>query len=112
MHAYIDESGNTGFNLFDPDQPYFQNAAMSSHVDFDEVFQGRVQRMADRLGVEYLHGFELGVDGVEKIAGDIAELLEFSQVSFYFAAVNRETSPPSNSLMRFSTQVRTLRHLV
>ena len=89
MHAYIDESGNTGFNLFDPAQPYFQNAAMSSQVDFDEVFQGRVQRMADRLGVEYLHGFELGVDGVEKIEGDIGKLLEFSQAKFYFAAVNK-----------------------
>ena len=89
MHAYIDESGNTGFNLFDPAQPYFQNVAMSSHVDFDEVFQNRVQRMAERLGVAYLHGNELGVDGVEQIAGSIAELVEFSQVRFYFAAVNK-----------------------
>ena len=89
MHAYIDESGNTGFNLFDPAQPFFQNAAMSSHVDFDEVFQSRVHRMANRLGVAYLHGNELGVDGVEQIAGSIAELLKFSQVRFYFAAVNK-----------------------
>ena len=89
LHAYIDESGNTGFNLFDPAQPFFQNVAMSSLVDFDEVFQNRVQRMADRLGVAYLHGNELGVDGVEQIAGDIAELIEFSQVKFYFAAINK-----------------------
>ena len=89
MHAYIDESGNTGFNLFDPAQPFFQNVAMSSYVDFDEVFQNRVQKMAERLGVAYLHGNELGVDGVEQIAGNIAELLEFSQVRFYFAAVNK-----------------------
>ena len=89
LHAYIDESGNTGFNLFDPAQPFFQNAAMSSHVDFDEVFESRVHWMADRLGVAYLHGNELGVEGVEQIAGSIAELIEFSQVRFYFAAVNK-----------------------
>ena len=89
MHAYIDESGNTGFNLFDPAQPFFQNVAMSSLVDFDEVFQNRVKRMADRLAVAYLHGNELGVDGVEQIAEEVAELIEFSQVRFYFAAVNK-----------------------
>ena len=89
MHAYIDESGNTGFNLFDPAQPFFQNVAMSSLVDFDEVFQNRVQKIADRIGVAHLHGNELGVDGVEQIAGDIIELIEFSQVRFYFAAVNK-----------------------
>ena len=89
MHAYIDESGNTGVNLFDPTQLFFQNAAMSSMVDFDEVFHNRVQRMADRLGVACLHGNELGVDGVEQIAGNVAELIEFSQVRFYFAAVNK-----------------------
>ena len=89
MHAYIDESGNTGFNLFDPAQPFFQNASMSSYVDFDEVFQSRVHRIADRLGVAYLHGNELGVDGVEQIAGSIAELLEYARIRFYFAAVNK-----------------------
>lgn len=89
MHAYIDESGNTGFNLFDPAQPFFQNVAMSSLVDFDEVFQNRVQKLADRIGVAHLHGNELGVDGVEQVAADIAELIEFSQVKFYFAAVNK-----------------------
>ena len=61
MHAYIDESGNTGFNLFDPAQPFFQNVAMSSLVDFDEVFHNRLQRMADRLGVTHLHANELGL---------------------------------------------------
>ena len=43
MYAYIDESGNTGFNLVDPAQPYFLNVAMSSPVDFDAVFAERVE---------------------------------------------------------------------
>ena len=63
MYAFIDESGNTGFNLFDPAQPYFFNAAMSSPTDFDDVFRTRVQRIARSAGTEYLHASEMGVDG-------------------------------------------------
>ena len=89
MYAYIDESGNTGFDLFDPAQPYFLNVAMSSPVDFDEVFRERVERIAQRAGVEYLHASEMGVDGVEAIARSLIELVKFSQVRFYFAAVDK-----------------------
>ena len=89
MQAYIDESGNTGFNLFDPAQPYFINVAMSSKVDFDEVFRGRIQEIAAQVCAPCLHGNELGLDGVEEIAQSIIDLAEFSQVRFYFAAVHK-----------------------
>ena len=89
MHAYIDESGNTGFNLFDPEQPIFMNVAMSSKVDFDGVFRERIQRIAKNAGAQYLHASELGVEGVEGIAPSLMELVEFSQVRFYFAAVHK-----------------------
>ncbi len=85
MHAYIDEPGNTGLNLFDPEQPIFMNVAMSSKVDFDDVFRERIQRIAKNAGAQYLHASELGVEGVEGIAPSLMELVEFSQVRFYFA---------------------------
>ena len=97
MHAYIDESGNTGFNLFDPEQPIFSNVAMSSQVDFDGVFRERVERIVSGIGVQYLHGNELGVAGVEEIAGSLMELVKFSQVRFYFAAVHK----PDVAAMKF-----------
>ena len=89
MRAYIDESGNTGMNLFDPDQPYFLNVAMSSPVDFDDVFQERVARLAHAVGVDYLHASEMGVGRVESIAQSLIELVEFSQVKFYFTSVKK-----------------------
>ena len=97
MHAYIDESGNTGFNLFDPAQPYFLNVAMSSPVDFDKIFQERVKHIAHSAGVEYLHASEMGVHGVETIAQSVIELIEFSQVRFYFACINK----PDIAAMKF-----------
>ena len=97
MYAYIDESGNTGFNLFDPAQPYFLNVAMSSPVDFDEVFRKRLTRIAQRAGVKYLHASEMGVHGVEAIARSVIELVEFSEVRFYFGFVNK----PHAAAMKF-----------
>ena len=83
MYAYIDESGNTGMNLLDADQPYFFSMAMSSKVDFDGVFRDRVDRIARSANVPYLHASELGVAGVEAIASSLIDLIQFSQVRFY-----------------------------
>ena len=97
MRAYIDESGNTGTNLFDPAQPYFLNVAMSSPVDFDDVFRERVKRIVHTAGIEYLHASEMGAHGVEAIARSVIELVEFSQSRFYFAYVNK----PDVAAMKF-----------
>ena len=97
MRAYIDESGNTGVNLFDPDQPYFLNVAMSSPVDFDDVFKERVARIAQVAGVDYLHANEMGAGRVESIARSLIELIEFSQVRFYFTSVKK----PDVAVMKF-----------
>lgn len=110
MHAYIDESGNTGFNLFDPEQPIFMNVVMSSMVDFDEVFRERIRRIAHGAGVEYLHANELGLRGVERIAPSLIELMEFSQARFYFAAVRKPDIAGMKFLTRFSTLERILLH--
>ena len=97
MRAYIDESGNTGVNLFDPDQPYFLNVAMSSPVDFDEVFRERVARLAHAVGVDYLHASEMGVGRVESIAQSLIVLIQFAQVRFYFTSVKK----PDVAVMKF-----------
>ena len=85
--AYIDESGNTGLNLFDPAQPYFLHVAMTSPVDFDDVFQTRVDNIARTAGVDYLHASEMGQDVVESVAEKVSELVQFSQVRFHFAYI-------------------------
>ena len=89
MYAYIDESGSTGANLFDPNQPYFLTVAMSSPVDFDSVFRERVAGIARSAEVSYLHANEMGVAGVESIAGRILDLVEFAQAKFHFVAVKK-----------------------
>jgi hypothetical protein len=37
MYAYVDETGNTGNQIFDPNQPLFITAAMMTRVNFDVI---------------------------------------------------------------------------
>ena len=89
MYAYIDESGHTGINLFDPAQPYFFNVAMSSLHDFDSIYRKDVKDIAQKAGVCYLHASEMGGGGVEAIAESVGGLIESSEVRFYFGLVDK-----------------------
>ena len=97
LHAYIDESGNTGANLFDPKQPHFFTVAMSSPTDFDVEFREDVERIARDLGVRYLHANEIGLKRVEKIAMDVVDVIERSQVRFHHVLVSK----PDSAMFQF-----------
>ena len=89
MFAYIDESGNTGANLFDPDQPYFCSVAMTSPTDFDIEFGEEVDGIARGLGVERLHANEIKLDGLSNIADSVVNLIVRSQVRFHYVFVDK-----------------------
>jgi hypothetical protein len=40
MFAFVDETGNTGENLFDEKQPLFITAALITKSDFDILHKG------------------------------------------------------------------------
>ena len=65
LFAFVDETGNTGHNLFDEVQPDFFTAALITKGDFDISFERRTKAMADRLKVAASHGKEL----VERFLG-------------------------------------------
>lgn len=89
MHAYIDESGNSGANLFDPDQPIFMNLVMSSKQNFDDVYREQILHIAQLAGVDELHGNVLGISGVESLASNLVDLVNSSEVRFHFSCVEK-----------------------
>ncbi len=97
MYAFIDESGNTGANLFDPAQPYFLTVAMTCPVDFDVEFGDEVRGIARESGFDYLHASEIGADAVDLIAPSVLELIERSQVRFHPVLVAK----PDSALFQF-----------
>lgn len=52
MYFYVDESGQTGLNLFDVNQPFLYYGVLSSDFNLDEVLAPFVHKMRDALGVE------------------------------------------------------------
>ena len=74
MHFYVDESGHTGQNLFDPAQPTLYYGVLSSRLNVDVVALPRVERIRRALGVPRLHAAELGNGCLVPIVSDVASL--------------------------------------
>lgn len=89
MFAYIDETGNTGANIFDPDQPEFHTAALITKFDFDAVHGPTLGKVCEGYGVDSLHASILGFGPIEVMAPDILMLLEKSDVGFFLSKVEK-----------------------
>jgi hypothetical protein len=89
MFAFIDETGNTGRNLLDENQPDFFTAALVTKSNFDLVYPGAIRRIARSLGVETLHGKELRFEKVEKIAPDLRRLFKRADARFFISRVEK-----------------------
>lgn len=74
MHYYVDESGHTGTNLFDAQQPILYYGCLSSHLNLDVVAHAQVMSLRKRLSVGRLHANELGNGGLAAIAADLLEM--------------------------------------
>ena len=81
MWAYIDETGNTGNRIFDPEQPIFITAAMMTRANFDLTRSASVANIAASLGVKALHANELGFSRIEAIAPSVFRTLKEGRCS-------------------------------
>ena len=89
MFAYVDESGNTGKNIFDAEQPDFFTGALITKTNFDVLHSKRIQRIALRAGVPALHAAEVGIGPIEYAANDIFRLLKKIDARFCISRVEK-----------------------
>lgn len=87
MYAYIDETGNTGENLFDHNQPVFLTGALITKTNFDLLYKKRVESICEKIGVESLHANELGFGRLEDIASDLLEVLKKSDARVFLSRI-------------------------
>jgi hypothetical protein len=90
LYCYVDETGNTGHNLFDEMQPDFFTAALITKGDFDASYSETALKLTQSLGVDTLHGKELGVGRIEAIGDGFLELLNKSQAHFFISRVEKK----------------------
>jgi hypothetical protein len=90
LYAYVDETGNTGHNLFDVAQPDFFTAALVTKGDFDTHYRERTSEMSKSLEVGSLHGKDLGVGRLEQIGDEFLTLIKKAQARFFVSRVEKK----------------------
>jgi hypothetical protein len=86
IYAYVDESGNTGKNIFDPSQPDYYAGALIAKGDFDIRYTKQLNAIAAKVGATAIHANELGLVKLETIASDLYELLSNAGTHFFVSA--------------------------
>jgi hypothetical protein len=89
MWTYVDESGNTGNQLFDESQPVFITAAMMTKTNFDLVYKAELQALSRKVGLVALHANELGVGRIEDVAGELLRIMKDADARFFASRVEK-----------------------
>ncbi len=89
MFFYVDESGNTGLNLFDAAQPTLYYGVLGCVKNLDTSAEPLLTKLRARLGVKRLHASELGVGRLVEIAGDIAAFSKKNDLRFFLYKVEK-----------------------
>ena len=101
MYCFVDESGNTGQNLFDDDQPILYYGVITCRVNLDVVAEPLLKRLRHRLGVNRLHANQLGVARLSEISLDLAKFSTKNDVRFSLFKVSK----PDHAIITFFDQV-------
>ncbi len=98
---YVDESGNTGCNLFDKNQPTLYYGVLSSKLNLDVAAKADSQKFRTILGLDILHAVELSDSKLVKIASDLNQLNKKFDLKFDIHLVSK----PDHALISFFDQV-------
>lgn len=90
FYIYVDESGNTGKNIFDAAQPDYFTASVISKGDFDALYNQQIRIIASKLGAVAVHANEFGLGKLELIAEDLFLLIQRSGVMFFVSRVEKK----------------------
>jgi len=101
MYFYIDESGHTGPNLFDPDQPMLYYGVLSSDVNVDVLAEPHLQRLRQKAKVRRLHANVLGNGGLVPLVDEIAKLQRLLKLRFDIYRLAK----PDHAIISFYDQV-------
>ena len=101
MFLHVDESGNSGNNLFDPDQPVLTYGVLSSPWNVDSHATKEYQALLNVIKADSLHASRLGPSGLAKIADSLVALHEQFEFHFDFYFIHK----PSFAVVTFFNAV-------
>jgi hypothetical protein len=89
VYFYVDESGHTGPNLFDPAQPVLYYGVLSSPRNVDALALPDVLRLRNAFGVERLHASELQAEQFEALGPSLSSLQKRLDLRFDIYEVHK-----------------------
>lgn len=89
VFAFVDETGNTGSNIFDEAQPDFFTGALITKTNFDLLHTKNLREICRRHGLDSLHASVLGFGPIEKMAPEILSLLKKVDARFFLSRVEK-----------------------
>lgn len=91
MFFFIDESGNTGNNLFDESQPVLRYGTLSSRLNPDVLAVKDHEAMLRELGVTSLHANKLGLSRLSRVAPVLIKLQKRFDFRFDYFYIHKRT---------------------
>jgi hypothetical protein len=88
MFAYVDETGNTGGNLFDPEQPWLVTVGLMTKANFD-VLERTLFHAGDADGETDFHANEVGFEKIERIAPRVLAVSKKRDARFFISRVEK-----------------------
>ena len=89
MYFYVDESGQTGLNLFDEAQPILYYGVLSSPKKLNIRAREHVENIRQLLDVDRLHANVLGVDKLSSICQQIDTIQRKNRICFDIYKINK-----------------------
>jgi hypothetical protein len=96
VFLYIDETGQTGANFLDAQQPHFICAALVTKEHFDELYAQPWRAFLQRHGLAELHGNVAGPRAIEALAQDLVGLLTQADARFCVSRVEKRFALATN----------------
>lgn len=90
MYAYIDESGHTGSNLLDADQPVYHSVGVMSLEDIDQKYEKLFSDYARKCGFEYLHAAEMGMSRLQRFLPILTKRIRRDTVRFFIGSIDKK----------------------
>jgi hypothetical protein len=91
MFFYVDESGNSGRQVFDENQPVLSYGVLSSKTNVDLLGSREKAQILKKLGVDELHANELRFEGIRAIADDLCDLQEKFELRFDYYFIHKRS---------------------
>lgn len=89
MFFHIDESGNTGNNLFDSAQPRLSYGVISSERNADILCKDIHSKILRIIDKEQIHANQLGLGGLVKISPHLIEIQKRMRFDFDYYYIEK-----------------------